>query len=186
MKRIKWNSPVVLWFTLLCGATLILNYVTAGASNTLLFSVYKSSFKDPLFYVRLFGHVFGHASVDHYINNMMMLLLVGPLLEEKYGSNRLMTIMAVVAVVTGLVHIFLQGNTALLGASGIVFAFILLASTTGRRKENEIPMTLILVAILYIGVQVYEGIFVKDTVSQLTHIVGGVIGAGYGLMLKSK
>lgn len=186
MKRIKWNSPVILWFVLICGVVLLLNYATAGATNNLLFSIYKSSFKDPLFYIRIFGHVLGHANIEHYLNNMMMLLLVGPLLEEKYGSSKMITIMAVVAVVTGIVHIFLQGNTALLGASGIVFAFILLASTTGRRKDNEIPVTLILVALLYIGEQVYQGIFLKDTVSQLTHIVGGIIGAGFGMMVKTK
>ncbi len=186
MKRIKWNSPVILWFVLICGLVLCLNIFTNGYTNSTFFSIYKSSYTNPLFYIRLLGHVLGHANLEHYLNNMMMILLVGPLLEEKYGSKKLITIMVVVAIVTGLVHIFLNGNSALLGASGIVFAFILLASTTGRRKDNEIPFTLILVAILYIGGQIYEGIFTKDTISQLTHIIGGLIGAGYGLILKTK
>ena len=186
MKRIKWNSPVILGFVVICGIVLALDYVTAGSTTTKFFSVYKGSLSDPLFYVRLVGHVFGHADISHYLNNMMMILLIGPLLEEKYGGDRLMIIMAAVAVITGIVHIFISGNTALLGASGIVFAFILLASTTGSRKGNEIPITLILVALLYIGEQVYQGVFVKDSVSQITHIIGGLIGAGFGMMVNTK
>ena len=186
MKKIKWNSPVILWFVVISGIVLGLDYVTGGSTTTKFFSVYKGSLSDPLFYVRLIGHVFGHADIQHYLNNMMMILLIGPLLEEKYGGDRLMIIMAAVAVITGVVHVFIGGNSALLGASGIVFAFILLSSTTGRRKENEIPVTLILVALLYMGEQIYQIIFVKDTVSQLTHIIGGLIGAGFGMMVNTK
>ena len=58
----------------------------------------------------------------------------------------------------------------LLGASGVVFALILLSSFTSM-KEGEIPLTFILVAALYIGQQIYQGIFVNDNVSNLTHIL---------------
>ena len=182
MKKITWNSPVILWFALISAAALAADTLTHGAANRLLFSVYRGSLADPLFYVRLFGHVLGHASLSHYTGNMMLFLLVGPLLEEKYGSRRLLAIMAAVAVVTGIIHILIAGNTMLMGASGIVFAFILLASITGTRKG--IPLTMIIVAVIYISQQVYEGFVSADNVSQLTHIVGGCIGSICGLFLK--
>ena len=184
MKKIRFNSPVVLCFALISAAALAAGYLTHGRSDILLFSVYKGSLKDPLFYVRLFTHVFGHASISHYSNNMILLLLVGPLLEEKYGSGRLAGIMAAVALVTGVVHVLLPGNTALLGASGIVFAFILLSSVTGTGKG--IPLTTVIVAVIYITQQVYEGVTAADNISQLTHIIGGTIGAVYGLSMKKK
>ena len=81
-------------------------------------------------YVRFFTHVLGHAGWSHYIGNMMYILLLGPMLEEKYGSVRLVAVMAVTALVTGLINNLLFGNVALCGASGIVFAFILLTSFT--------------------------------------------------------
>ena len=148
MKKISWNSPVVLSFALVSGLALEANIITNGLANGLFFSVYKSSFTDPLFYVRLFGHVLGHANLEHYTSNMILFLLVGPLLEEKYGSQRFLSIIAIVALVTGLVHIFLPGRSALLGASGVDFALILLASVTGSRTGNAIPLTLIIVAII--------------------------------------
>lgn len=184
MKKINFNSPVVLGFAVISLGALIASYLTAGRSNILLFSVYKGSFRDPLFYLRLFTHVFGHASIDHYCNNMILLLLVGPLLEEKYGSGRIAGVMAAVALITGIVHILLPGNSALLGASGIVFAFILLSSVTGSGRG--IPVTTIVVAAIYITQQVIQGMNMTDNISQLTHIIGGTIGAVYGLTLKKK
>lgn len=184
MKKIVFNSPVVLSFAILSALSLLLNYLTGGWSNMYLFSVYRGSFTDPLFYVRLFCHVLGHANISHYANNMVLFLLVGPLLEEKYGSRQLFSIIAAVALITGLVHIFLPGNTALLGASGVVFAFILLSSVTGSGRG--IPLTMIIVALIYISQQVYEGVTSLDSISQLTHIIGGTIGAVYGMMIRGK
>lgn len=184
MNKIRFNSPVVLGFAFISACALAAGYLTHGQSNILLFSVYKGSFKDPLFYVRLFTHVFGHANISHYSNNMILLLLVGPLLEEKYGSGRLAGIMAAVALITGIVHILLPGNSALLGASGIVFAFILLSSVTGSGKG--IPLTTVIVAVIYITQQIYDGVTAADNISQLTHIIGGTIGAVYGLTMKRK
>lgn len=180
-KHVVNNSPVVLGFALISLGVLILGQFTGGKSTSLLFTCYRSSFSDPLFYVRLFTHVLGHASLSHYVNNMMMFLLIGPILEEKYGSKRLLEIICVVALITGVVHVTISGNTGLLGASGVVFAFIILASVTGTTRKNEIPVTMIIVAALYIGSEIYTGITTSDNVSQITHIIGGSVGAIYGL-----
>ena len=119
MKKISYNSPVVLSFALLSFVVLILNVVTKGKSNMLLFCTYRTSLADPLMYVRLFTHVLGHANIQHYINNMMLLLLIGPMLEEKYGSENLLICIIITALVTGILN-NLFFKTALLGASGIV------------------------------------------------------------------
>lgn len=108
------------------------------------------------------------------------------MLEEKYGSKVLLEVMCVTAVVTGLVNYIFFWNVGLCGASGVVFAFIILASFTGF-KEGEIPLTFILVAVIFIGQQVYEGIAVLDNISNMAHIVGGIVGAviGYSINRKS-
>lgn len=63
----------------------------------------------------------------------------------------------------------------------------MLASFTDFR-EGEIPITFILVAAIFIGQQIYEGITVQNNISNMAHIVGGIVGAiiGYGLNVKSK
>lgn len=179
--RISFNSPVVLSFTLICLAAYLLNCLTNGKSNLLLFEVYRSPPTNPLTYVRMFTHVFGHASWSHLINNMTLLLVIGPLLEEKYGSADLLIVTVTTAFVTGIVHFIFFPGTALLGASGVVFAYILLSSFACI-KDGSIPLTFILVTILYIGGQIVDGVFIKDNVSNLTHIIGGIIGAFFGYL----
>jgi GlpG protein len=184
-KGISFNSPVILTFSALCFLALILNIFSGGRSNMYIFSVYRSSFTDLLTYVRFFGHVLGHADWNHLLGNLMMILVVGPLLEEKYGSKCILFVILITALVTGLVHFVFSPGVMLLGASGVVFAFILLASLTSF-EDGMIPMTFILVAVLYIGQQVYNGLVITDNISNLTHIVGGIVGAVCGFALNKK
>jgi membrane associated rhomboid family serine protease len=183
--KIRYNSPVILSFTAVCFVALLLNMLTKGAANNLFFSVYHSSLTDPLTYFRFFGHVCGHANWDHFMGNIMMILILGPLLEEKYGSKDILIVMITTAFVTGLVEYIFFPDVQLLGASGVVFAFILLSSITSC-EEGSIPLTFILVFVLYIGQQVYDGLFVRDQVSNLTHILGGLVGAGLGFLDNKK
>ena len=104
---------------------------TNGWSTMNLFCVYRSSWRDPLGYVRLFGHVLGHANWEHFLNNMLLLLVVGPPMEEKYGSIPLLKGILFTALATGVLQCILFPNTGLLGASGIVFMLIMLSSLAG-------------------------------------------------------
>lgn len=182
-KRIQFNSPVILSFAGISLIALILGYITGGASNRLLFSVYHSSLANPLTYVRLVTHVLGHSGYEHYINNMLMLLVIGPAMEEKYGSGPLLRAIIITAVVSGLVQMIFFPHTALLGASGIVFMLIVLSSLAGM-QEGKIPLTLILVVIFYIGGEIVAGLFSRDNISHLGHIIGGLSGAVIGYALE--
>lgn len=183
MKKSKiifsFNAPAVLCFALVSLGALGLSMFSGGASDRLVFSVYKSSFLSPLTYVRLLCHVMGHTSFAHYVSNMALILALGPIVEERYGSLRLLLMFAVTAVVSGLFHIFL-GSGALMGASGIVYMLIFLASTSGSRG-GEIPLTLVAVAALYLTQEILGGLFSADNISHLSHIIGGVCGAVMGL-----
>ena len=188
MKRrlvIRFNAPVILSFALLALLALLLGSWTDGATTYRYFSVYRSSLSDPLTYVRFFGHVLGHAGYDHYMGNMLLLLLVGPGIEEKYGHKTPALCIAVTARVTGLVQFIFFPNTVLLGASGIVFMMIVLSSFTEMGKEG-IPITLILVVIFYLGGELMDGLMTLDNVSQLTHIVGGICGLVFGFSIKKR
>ena len=112
----------------------------------------------------------------------MYLLLLGPMLEEKYGSRTVVKVFIGTALLTGIIHCTIWGNYALCGASGVVFACIVLSSFTAFR-DGEIPATFLLVVFLYIGREIINGIIVVDNISNLSHILGGVIGSlmGYSL-----
>ena len=187
MKKLKitFNSPVVLGFIFISLAVLILGFLTMGKSSELLFMTYHSSLTNPLTYVRVFTHVLGHSGWGHYIGNATYILLLGPMLEEKYGSKRILQIILITAVVTGVVNYVFFWNVALCGASGVVFAFILLTSFTSF-KNGEIPLTFIMVAVVFIGQQVYDAVLLHDNISNLSHILGGIVGSVVGYSLNKK
>lgn len=183
--KLSYNAPVALTFALLSLAALILDMITNGWTTVNLFSVYRSPLSDPLTWVRFFGHVLGHSGYAHYIGNIVLILVLGPNLEDRFGSWNVLWAILVTAVVSGLVHYLFFPGTMLLGASGIVFMMILLSSFGGVRN-GIIPITLILVAVCYLGGELWDAIFVDDNVSQLTHIIGGLCGTVLGFALSGK
>lgn len=183
--KISYNAPVPLTFALLSLLALVANHFTNGWANATLFSVYRCSLlADPLGFFRFFGHVLGHSGYAHYIGNMVLILVLGPNLEDRFGSWNVLWAILFTALVSGLVQFIFFPGTALLGASGIVFMMILLSSFGGV-KNGTIPTTLILVAIFYLGGELWDAIFVRDNISQLTHIIGGLCGTVLGFILSS-
>lgn len=180
-KKIHYNSPVILTYTIISFIALLLGHISDHHITRLLFSIYRSPMADPFFFIRLLGHAIGHVDWKHYTSNFMLLLIIGPMLEEKYGSRRLFSMMVITALITGILNIILF-DTALLGASGIVFMLILLSSFVNTEK-GRIPLTFIMVIIIYIGGEIMNAALVQDNISRLTHIAGGVCGVifGYGL-----
>ena len=177
--RFQYNAPVIVSFALLSALALGINVLTGGKANKLLFCVYRCSLRDALCYPRFFLHVLGHAGYSHYINNMLLLLVIGPAMEEKHGSKKILIYIAVTAFVTGLAQFIFFPGSALLGASGVVFMLIMLSSLAGA-DEGAIPITLLLVAALYLGGEILSGVTKTDEISQFAHILGGVCGVVFG------
>jgi membrane associated rhomboid family serine protease len=178
--RVRYNAPVTLTLALLSAA--VLGYDQIFGST--LVSAY---FTAPPFlggggalpWVRLFTHVVGHASWAHLVSNFSFILLIGPVLEEKYGSGIVLLMTIVTAGVTGLLN-GLFVHAGLLGASGVAFMLILLSSFTNIRAR-EIPLTFLLVVILFL-VREFVAALSPDSVSQLTHIAGGLCGGIFGFL----
>ena len=184
--RIKYNAPTILSFTLLCALMLFLTQTAfPNLTNDWFMVPGKGNFNKGSFrnWVTIITHVIGHGSWSHLISNFTLILLIGPMLEENYGSTLLFVMMFITAIVTGALNV-LFFRTALLGASGIVFMMILLSSFTNFSK-GEIPITFILVLVLYLGVQFFNS-FSQDNISQFAHIVGGLCGSFFGFLRPSK
>lgn len=182
--KLQYNSPVILTFTLISTAVLAIDYVTAHFLITNFFTVSSSmSLWNPISYFRLFSHVFGHADWGHLLSNFSFILLIGPLLEEKYGSKIMMEMIFITALLTGIVTLLFM-NMTLLGASGIVFMLILLSSFANF-KAGRIPITFLLIIVLYIGKEVANS-FAQDSISQFAHIFGGICGGIFGFIINSR
>jgi membrane associated rhomboid family serine protease len=169
--RITYNAPVVLTFAVLACLVQLL------PDDVKLWFVSWPEFHDTRSYVGLVTHVLGHGNWDHLLANFTFILLLGPILEERHGSRQLLVMILITALVTGLINVAFS-STFLLGASGIVFMLIVLASTANIR-EREIPLTFIAIAVIFMGREIINA-FQDDNVSQLAHLIGGVIGGAFG------
>ena len=188
--RVTYNAPVTLTFVAVCTLIMLLDtYVFDRHLAAALFIIpggkYSShpfDWKAPLDYFRLFSHVFGHADWQHLIANMSLVLLLGPIIESRYGSRVLALVITITALVTGVINACLITHPEM-GASDVVFMMIMLASFTSFAK-NEIPLSFILVFILYIGGQFFNfGTLQHNGISVIAHIAGGLCGSLFAFLL---
>ena len=180
--RIRWiptyNAPVVLTFALLAFLVHLGNVQTGGTLAPAYFAALPTfEYNSFWSWFRLVSHVLGHRDTLHLTANFSVILLIGPILEEKYGSRQLLIMILVTALVTGVLNT-LFFNTGLMGASGIVFMMILVGSFVNHRP-GEIPLTFILVVGLYLAGEVTAA-FRRDDVSQFAHLLGGLCGIVFG------
>ena len=176
--RIHYNAPVVLTFSLLALGLHVLDRRFEGTITRSLFVTGPPfSFLDPLDYFRFVSHTLGHASLDHLFSNLTMILLLGPILEERYGSEDMLKMILLTGLFVGVINLFLV-REGLLGASSIVFMCITLISIVDL-KRGSVPISFILVALLFIGNEVIRSLR-PDDISQLGHIAGAILGAVFG------
>jgi len=181
--RIKYNSPIVLTFAFISAAVLLLSQTLMPDLTRLFFMVPgKGGFSTESVrnWITLVSHALGHANWPHLISNFSFILLIGPILEEVYGSAALLIMIFFTALVTGVLNV-LFFPSSLLGASGVVFMMILLASFTNFTR-GQIPLTFILVLLLFLGRELFDSFGSNGTgnISQFAHIVGGFIGSLFG------
>ena len=175
--RITYNAPVVLTFALLAVACFVL--LSIGPKDLQLWFIAWPKLYDAHAYVGLFSHILGHGSWEHLLGNFMLILLIGPILEERHGSGPLLVMILITALVTGLATLVLSSHPVM-GASGVVFMMILLASMANVRG-GEIPLTFIAVAVIYMGGEIVHS-FREDGISHMAHLVGGAVGAIFGFL----
>lgn len=181
LKKIRYNSPVILTFTLI-SAFVFLSDALFSLHLTERFFLYRGG-SSPLDILKMFTCTLGHGSYEHLMGNLTVMLLIGPMIEEKYGSLTLAVLMIVTALVTGLAYMFFFSG-GILGASGIVFTLIMLTSFTN--SEEGIPLTFILVVIIFLGKEFYNGLFIKNNISELAHILGAFVGIAYRFLWKPR
>ena len=90
----------------------------------------------------------------------------------------------VTAIITGLLNAALF-DTGGIGASGVVFMMILLGSFVNV-QSGKIPLTFILVMLLFLGKEIYNGLVSDDNISQFAHILGGLCGGAFGFLIERK
>ncbi len=188
--HLSYNAPVTLTFSLICifvfladllifkNKLIPLLFTVPGCRNSPL----PFDWLNPFSYIRLFTHVLGHADANHLLGNLSFILLLGPLMEEKYGSAMIALMVTVTAFVTGIINVCFIPSS-LLGASGLAFMLILLASISTIEKK-QLPLSFFLL----IGVFVCKEFVTPSAsgVSTIAHIAGGICGSFFGFLVAPK
>ncbi|QEN03947.1 rhomboid family intramembrane serine protease [Thiospirochaeta perfilievii] len=179
--RIKYNAPVSLTLIILSSLVLFLNtHVNPYLISNWFTADGSISFKysDPYCYLKFISHILGHTDMGHFMGNAIYLILLGPILEEKYKSTTLLGLILITAIISSGINA-LALDTYMLGASGIVYLFIVLISFTNIEK-GEFPLSVVVV----LGFYIYKEISREDAgnISVVTHFVGAAVGLLYGLI----
>lgn len=202
--HISYNAPVTLTFSLLCIVLFILDtFAFKGRLIPIAFtcpgkigSTIAFNFKNPVDYIRLFSHVLGNTSWTSLFLNFAFILLLGPILEERYGSPIVALTIGVAALVTGVFNACLL-PTVMTGSGSIVLLMILLASVSSLDKK-EVPLTFLFVFILYCAYLMYEtyprsgtesksfGHFMQLNIPTFINLAGGVCGSLFGFLVAPK
>ena len=178
--KFDYNSVVIITYLLICIIAWFINKITVGKSNKLLFESYRSSPLNPMTYIRLFTHSIGHKDWDHMVNNFLIILLIGPMIEEKYGSTNLIIMLLITSLVIALFNIIFN-NYSILGASGNAYMLIVLSSFSNI-QEGTIPITVVLICIFYVIGELKRTITErKSKTYHDCHLIGALCGLAFGI-----
>jgi GlpG protein len=180
LRHLTVEAPVIVAYCLLCITIHILNLtVLRGIS----FQMGVDSEMDPwnlLQYIRFLTHILAHDSIGHLKGNMTNLLLVGPAAEASFGHRVIVQVIVTVAISSAMTHLIVgRYNSRQLGATGVVFAMILLNSLVSA-KSGKIPVSFVLTSVLWLGDEAWKLFFSNDGISHSAHLTGGLIGTLYG------
>jgi uncharacterized protein len=135
----------------------------------------------------LLTHMFLHGSPNHIFFNMFALIMFGPILEQKIGARRFLTIYLLSGLVAGFISSFFY--TKALGASGAIMgmlgALIILIPNLRLLFFFVIPMPLWFAGLLWAALDTF-GIFFPSGVGNIAHLAGLGFGILCGLYLKKQ
>lgn len=182
INKFQYNATVILSFFFICLIILIIDKIMRGKFSTMFFSSGRNdSLLNPLTYFKLISHSLGHSNWDHLYSNFLKILLIGPLIEEKYGSYQLLIMMIITSLIIGVINRLFSKNR-ILGASGIAYMLIVLCSFVNI-EDGKIPLTLVLILLFFVVDEIINLLRrKKDGVSHLGHVTGAICGLILGIL----
>ena len=134
--------------------------------------------------------MFMHAHIYHILFNMYVLLLFGPLLEQKIGSKRFLYFYLLSGILAAIGYGIFNPSTPALGASGalmgVIGMIIMLLPHLKILFFFVIPVSMRTAGILFAAIDIL-GLFNQNSgVANLAHLVGLGAGLLFGKYLLSK
>lgn len=141
-------------------------------------------------YWQFVTYMFTHGSISHLLFNMLSLYIFGTAVERRVGSKEFLLYYMLTGTLCGLasygVYYLANTNVVLLGASGAIYALLMLFSVLYPRAViyvfGIIPVPAPVLIILYFVIELFSGMMSFDGVAHMTHLFGLVFGLLYILI----
>lgn len=137
-------------------------------------------------YYRVFTSMFLHADLDHLLNNMFILFVIGKRYEEIEGRYRFALVYflgGILASIASLSYNMFMGNEiASLGASGAIFALIGASVATVVKCRDKLRTVSKRQMILFALFSLYAGFRSMET-DNIAHLGGFIAGFLIGLVI---
>jgi len=154
-----------------------------GILDRLILFPYDSEYFNPFQYIT---YAFMHQNFLHIFMNMLMLIFLGPSIEKRIGHKRFISMYILAAIGSALLHYtMVDSDTALLGASGSVFAVL---TGFGFLFPNQKMSIMLLpfqfkakyLSMVLFGFELFRAFSSGcDGVSHWGHVGGGIVGVIY-------
>lgn len=197
--RVTYDFPVTVTFALVAALVFLLDvFAFKGKLCNTVFICHGSkqaavpfNFKSAGDFAGLFLFVFGNLSWEMFFANIVMILLLGQILEERYGSVMLALMMFISTFVAGVLTACMS-TVPLCGAGTMVFMMSVLVSLTELTKKR-IPVSCLLVFVFFLAFEIYRNVngasgadVLQKTVGVIIEIIGGICGSIFGFLVSPK
>ena len=192
--KVSYDAPVTLSFVIICAIIFLLKVLlvrsgkSAGfekifASPTSQGGVLPFIPSAPISYVRLLLYIFGSEAgcAAELFTNLILIMLLGPSMEERYCSVILGIMVFVSALFSGVLNAcFLE--TSLVGCVPLVSMMIFLNAFMSFSKK-KFPLSFAAVMVLFVLVQFFSG---AGILRIIVCIAGGLCGSLFAFLTSPK
>lgn len=192
-----FDSPVVLVFSVVSAVIFISDLILKLNLSEKIFecpgakSVPAFDFKSALSYVKLVIYPFGGENSTSFFLNIGFILLLGPVLEERYGSIMLALMIFITSLVGGVLTACVS-TFGIYGCGGIVFMMIILSVLSVFIKK-QLPVSWIFIFTLYLAFSLFSrkkisGFmpFMQNNVPVFIQLASGICGSLFGFFVCPK
>ena len=198
--KVAYDAPVTLTFVIVCAIIFLLNMLltksgkAAGLEGLLASPTTQAGslpfiVKQPLSYLRLLLYIFGSGQAGGGVaggapvlfTNLILIMLLGPAMEERYGSVIIGIMIFVSALFSGVLNACFC-EASLVGAVPVVSMMIFLNAFMSFSKK-KFPLSFAAVMIFFVLLQIFSG---AGAVKIIICIAGGLCGSLFAFLTSPK
>ncbi len=156
-----------------------------------LFSMIPSAIIYGHYYWQFITYMFMHGSVWHLVSNMLGLFIFGSAVERAVGTREFVLFYFLTGILSGIasffVYLYLGVNVMLIGASGALYAVMLLFSVIYPRARillfGVLPIRAPVLVLLYFCIELFSQVgSYGGGIAHMTHLSGLVFAYLYCLI----